>query len=48
MKARIIVNRQIVQKNRKEGTDVPPISVKTYPGRRAGARGQVHRPCSAA
>ncbi len=30
MKARIIVNRQIVQKNRKEGTDHPPISVKTY------------------
>ncbi len=32
MKARIIVNRQIVQKNRKEGTDIPPISVKTYLG----------------
>ena len=32
MKARIIVNRQIVQKNRKDGTDVPPISVKTYRG----------------
>ena len=32
MKARIIVNRQIVQKNLKEGTDVPPISVKTYRG----------------
>ena len=32
MKARIIVNRQIVQKNRKEGTDNPPISVKTYRG----------------
>ena len=32
MKARIIVNRQIVQQNRKDGTDVPPISVKTYRG----------------
>ena len=32
MKARVIVNRQIVQKNRKEGTDNPPISVKTYRG----------------
>ncbi len=32
MKAGIIVNRQIVQKNRKEGTDIPPISVKTYRG----------------
>ena len=32
MKARIIVNRQIVHKNRKEGTDIPPISVKTYRG----------------
>ena len=30
MKARVIVNRQIVQKNRREGTDNPPISVKTY------------------
>ena len=37
MKARIIVNRQIVQKNRKEGTDNPPISVKTYRG-----SGRVH------
>ena len=32
MKARIIVNRQLVQKNRREGTDVPCISVKTYRG----------------
>ena len=32
MKARIIVNRQIVQKNRREGTDIPPISVKPYRG----------------
>ena len=32
MKARIIVNRQTVQKNLREGTDIPPISVKTYRG----------------
>ena len=32
MKARIIVNRQIVQRNRKDGTDFPCISVKTYRG----------------
>ena len=32
MKARIIVNRRIVQKNRKEGTDILPISVKTSRG----------------
>ena len=32
MKARIIVNRHIIRKNRKEGADVPSISVKTYRG----------------
>ena len=32
MKARILVNRQIVQRNRKDGTDLPCISVRTYRG----------------
>ena len=32
MKARIIVNRHIVQRNRKDGTDIPCISVKTHRG----------------
>ena len=32
MKVRIIVNRRIVQRNRKDGTDIPCISVKTYRG----------------
>ena len=32
MKARIIVNRHIIQRNRKDDTDIPCISVKTYRG----------------
>ena len=50
MKARIIVNRQIVQKNRKEGTDIPTHQRQDLPGPPNGCMrsGSPALPCCAA